>query len=563
MIAGQRRALIDAKTQSFAHQTKYCDGDVYRSMRLHELHQQGNRLDSELRAREWRSQLSPCKQKIVKLLLRRPAIVQALDELLAFPGLWNGLRIGNFHKHLALHCDEQILHYLDHIRDVWSKVLAGATPEALDTETVRRLQLCAPSVAADRRHIQHLFQRNRVFRRVPDAATRARLLDQVLALDTIIPSIETFHDSMKYFTIGARILRRYLLGDQKDASSETASFEGLAWQSPAVPAIETAEGLCQPLVENERETAFTSLFLFALRHFPFLDHEPPLQDVKGEAMAAGPSEMHILHLYLRARELGFRSLRIDRELSLSSRMVPLMTEHAESTSGPTTWRCGKPSIHTFRQLRSVAFLPTLDATDAKAGPTPAFVLKHFVLAYFGTSSFMMDVAPAGTDEPSMPADGLPDGLPATLPKSSFDPTQYGDVGNNLQPHGLAAPQGGGRGAYLRIRKHKKTGRRTKSRAPHLDEYAGAFDGRRTGSLSVLPFSPPTVVTSHKHQLPQHGRNHLSMRRRKSSVQIRSFQDESHLHPQASPIPICFKHPLRPPASSAKVPPRFAGEMAMV
>ena len=469
MIAGQRRALIDDKTQNFAHQTKYSDGDVYRSMRLHEL---GNRPGSELRAREWLCQLSLCKQKIVKLLQKRSAIVKALDELLAFPGLWLGLKIGNIHKHLALHCDEQIVHYLEHIRDIWSKVMAGATPEALDTETVRCLQLRAPSVAADRKYIQHLFQRNRIFKRVTDPTARARLLTQVLALDTVIPSIETFHDSMKYFTIGARILRRYLVGDQEDAQCETTSLATLAWDSPTVPVIETGEGVFQPLVENERKTAFSALFLFALRHFPFLDNVPPLQDVKGEGMAAGPSETYVLHLCSRAKELGFRSAKINHALRLSPRIAPLMTDHVKSISGATAWKCGKPSIRTFRQLRSVAFLPTLDATDAEAGTTPAFILKYFMLAYFGASSYMMDVEPRDTGEPSMPAHGLP----ATWLGPGFDPSQYEGAGNKLQPQGLAGPRGEVRGTHSRVQKSRKApGRRRKPHVPLPADHARGLD----------------------------------------------------------------------------------------
>lgn len=127
-----------------------------------------------------------------------------------------------------------------------------------------------------------------------------------------------------------------------------------------------------------------------------------------------------MHLYLRTKKLGFRLPKIDRKLNLLFRIISLIIKHTKLTSGLITWKCGKPFIYTFRQLQSVVFFPTLNAINAKARPTSAFVLKHFVLAYFGTSSFIMDVVPAGINEPNMPADNLPDNLPVILPKSSFN-----------------------------------------------------------------------------------------------------------------------------------------------
>lgn len=491
LVLGQRSALIDDQTQNFAHQTKYSDGEIYRHMRLH---QRANRARSELQAREWKLQLTPCKQKIVDLLLKRPAIVEALDTLLPFVGVWAGLQIGNIHKHLALHCDEQVVNVLRHTRDSCLNMTAGVSPEALDGDTMRHLQRLAPSVTADRQYIQHLFQQNRVFSSITDPLVRERLLKQVLSLDTMISSLETFHENMKYFAIGARILRRYLLGgqggergqdqegdqgrdqeeDQKGDSADKTVLQRLEWQCPVAPCVEIGEGIFQPSTEMEKETAFSMLFLFALRHFPFLDTITPLQDVKGEGMVAGPMEPYLRHLYSRAKTLGFRSTRIDHELGVAPYVAPLATDHVQPTPGWNRWRGGKPSIRTFFALRSVAFLPTLDATDVEREVTPAFTLKHFMRAYFGCSSYMIDTAGSPTEPPVAPSVSS-DRISVAPLGPGFDPDRYGDVGSHLQPPGSAAAPRRARKTRSRVQKRgEDVGRRTKLQSSLPPDFARDF-----------------------------------------------------------------------------------------
>jgi hypothetical protein len=73
-----------------------------------------------------RSQLTPPREKSLNLLLRtyeepgsgallfrHAGIVNALDSVLEkIPGMRVGCQFGNWHKHIAEHCDEQIEHYI-------------------------------------------------------------------------------------------------------------------------------------------------------------------------------------------------------------------------------------------------------------------------------------------------------------------------------------------------------------------------------------------------------------------------------------------------------------------
>lgn len=205
-----RTALINVRIRDFRHQTKYSDGDIYRYIRHH-----GK--DGSRRANlEWRVHLSSCKERILDLLLKRTQIVQALDKLLPLPGLWPGLQMGNIHKHLALHCDEQILHYLGHIDEIWSTITSGdlMLKQHVDWNTVRHLELRAPCTQSDAIYIRTLMDRGQIFPGVKDPSVRSQLLQRILSIQTIIPSIWTFHENMKYFSIAARILRKYVIGEK-------------------------------------------------------------------------------------------------------------------------------------------------------------------------------------------------------------------------------------------------------------------------------------------------------------------------------------------------------------
>ncbi|KAI0410693.1 hypothetical protein F5X98DRAFT_381515 [Xylaria grammica] len=138
--------------------------------------------------------------------------------------------------------------------------------------------------------------------------------------------------------------------------------------------------------------ALKELFLFAVRHFPFLCGQSPLQEIRGEGFAASRSDLYCLHLCARARRIGFTSTKIDEMGGQLSQLPPLVIDSVKTSRRATAWRCGKPSVSTFFALRPVAFIPTLDAMDTTSTLTPGFVLKHFMDAFFGASEYMLDIA---------------------------------------------------------------------------------------------------------------------------------------------------------------------------
>ncbi|KAI1357144.1 hypothetical protein F5Y08DRAFT_355682 [Xylaria arbuscula] len=261
---------------------------------------------------------------------------------------------------------------------------------------------------------------------------------------------------MKYFELGARTLRQELLGEGEKADRHVSVFERLEWQSPATPTVEVAEGIFQTSTIAEKNTAFQELFLFSIRHFPFLCDQSPLQDVRGEGFTASRSDLHCLHLYARARHLGFKSIKIDEMVSRLSDLPPLVIDPVPTSRRATTWRCGKPSISTFFELRSVAFIPTLDAMNTTTTLTPGFVLKSFMDAFFGEAEYMLEMADP-PDEIRSPSRDRPMASPGP-PLSSFhwDTIQVDLQPSRLDLRNISQTSGG------RLRKRANRGGKTKT-----------------------------------------------------------------------------------------------------
>ena len=187
-------------------QCTHSDGEIFRNIRRYDFAR------PEL-VKQWRTRLSPSKQISLNVLLAASntatkreknatksgdTVLQALDALLKFPGLWEGLELGNLHKHLALHCTEELVRYLRHVHDVWDYI-AGGDPRlqtCVDIATARHLQSLAPCASlADRQLICSLLDENRIFSKVRDSLQRGQLKERILCLDAVIPSIKSFHEN--------------------------------------------------------------------------------------------------------------------------------------------------------------------------------------------------------------------------------------------------------------------------------------------------------------------------------------------------------------------------------
>lgn len=394
------RGLQD-EVESYSHESSYSDGEIYRLVRKY------MKAKDESRETECRTRLSSCREISLNGLLKQPDIRDSLDGLLEFPGIVGGLQLGNFHKHVALHCNEQIKHYFDErIRHTWT-LITDDDPQLkrhVDMRSVEWLQLRVPAACkTDQREIRRMLDNREVFEEVTDSGMREQLKLKVLSLNVLIPSVETFHENMKFFSIGAKILCKYIMDDPPKGRTRATLFQNLSakWTRPAVSYMETSDDCLMPLLEPELTSyiAYKIVMLAALRNFPNLSTDSPRQDVRGETMPSKPLSSHIRYLQMLACVMGFKTQKV--MLGVSKRMELHDIPTFIPQPGPLAdWRGGKPFTKTFLSLRSLAYLVNMSSEKKfmeENLPNALFVMRDFMNAFFENSeTYVVDDRGPGT-----------------------------------------------------------------------------------------------------------------------------------------------------------------------
>ncbi|KAL2196902.1 hypothetical protein P885DRAFT_37389 [Corynascus similis CBS 632.67] len=144
-------------------------------------------------------------------------MVRALNRLFEIPAMMEQLLLGNIHKWLALHMDEQIINYLSHISVVWKERICEGKKilmQSLDIDSIRIVQFRMPTVCSgDADTIKRLFDNGTLFPSVIDPSGRNMLQRNVLSLDIVIPRFETFQENMHYVGFVAKILIRHVVDE--------------------------------------------------------------------------------------------------------------------------------------------------------------------------------------------------------------------------------------------------------------------------------------------------------------------------------------------------------------
>ncbi|KAM7203064.1 hypothetical protein V8F33_002412 [Rhypophila sp. PSN 637] len=207
--------------------------------------------------------LTEPKERNMKMLIRPKnlAIVKTLNSLLEILAIIEQLVLGSIYKWLALHIDEQIIHYLEHIS-------------------------------------ARLFDNGMLFPSVTDSSDRNILRRNILSYNIVIPSFETLQENIHYIGFAAKILVRPVIDElplcKSSKKRSPTVFEVLSgsWVAPEVVKVEANDG---ELTEIEGPAspslAFKQLCLASLRLFPWLeDALPPIEDYGDGEHALGPEE---------------------------------------------------------------------------------------------------------------------------------------------------------------------------------------------------------------------------------------------------------------------------------
>jgi hypothetical protein len=409
------KLYIDTSCQQFSHETKYPDGEIYWNVRNHRQRREIDRIPG------WRFELSSSKDRILRALLKEipsqipgqptlvhKAIVEALDLVFSFSGMRKQFRLGTMLKVFSLHCPEQVEHNLRRIANCWMDISDGH-PLYIDHDTIVRLQRRVPSNKEDRRYIRTMFHEKQILRLVKDPSLRERMKRKILSLKMVIPSVDTFHENMILFSIGAKILTKFVMNEDGSNHSRNGGeslFHNLDrhWQAPDVPRLEAGEGEFRRIVSLDESLARKMVFLSSVRRFPYLSNHSPLQDKRKryEHFPVGEDSAYIFQLCHTARTAGYSTPKIIHTLATLPPLPRPDILQLDRNLPAREWRCGKPSIRSFLDLQETSFLPTLQEANAEEEITPAFVMKDFLESFFGSDSFMIDAEEVPSDLPPPP-----------------------------------------------------------------------------------------------------------------------------------------------------------------
>lgn len=380
--------LLPKAVDQYFYQTPPSDGEVFLRVRNYE--ESGITREAAL----WRLKLSKCKQKILRAVQRDGRLLEKLNQLHPFHGLWDSFQLGNMERHMAIHATDEVLHYLQHIYETWDLITLGEPTIqcATDIQTVSKLELLVPAASkADAAVVQELVASGALFPSISEPATRSRIERKILQISVLIPSLKTFHQNMKLLSIGARILREYVIDDLKIGSVRNAMAG--CWQPPKRLLVEERENTFRQLdLEPTADLAYRQVFMAALRNFPRLSTTSPRCERGQRACQAMVDDSYLAQFLRGVQTQGFRSHKLEGTVArLSECRVPQADSNAEPpfTEKELERRCGRPFSRSFALLSSF-FLPNiLISEDYVEQPSTLFIQEDFMRSFFGGDPSVM------------------------------------------------------------------------------------------------------------------------------------------------------------------------------
>lgn len=387
------RYLFRRKCEAFSFEIPYTDSEIYRKIRFSDNFDFSEKKD-------WLKRLSNCKETILRMLFRNERLAKALDRLLVFPGLWTGLQLGNFHKHIALHCEDHLIQYLHYTFDIWSEITGqdNGIAQAVDADTVCYLQSRFPS-GRDRTDIQQLCHDMKIFPEITNDAIRGALQNRILGLKTFIPSIETFHRDVRYLSLAVISIKNWIAPDIDMLDNLTVSLLLRQYYKPwNKGTVEVSEDVWELVPPDAMHTvkgfnaAYLQILLAAFCRFANLTHESPIQESRGNRLQGTVDPYYVSQFQEKAYKLGFLTPKVEQQqvdavLGIARRKTTdFPGSRPKRVRATLSWSGGKLYISTYLQLHSDLFYqnimrcspPLHDST-----PSPVYIMTSLLVAFLG------------------------------------------------------------------------------------------------------------------------------------------------------------------------------------
>jgi hypothetical protein len=170
-------------------------------------------------------------------------------------------------------CTEGFVNCLDKVYEAWTAIVPEGLERYVDTVTVRSLELYAPGACkSDTTSVARVMKdRNRCFPGITNNEDRSEIVNRLLGIKYIIPSLRTFFENQKYLEPCCTILRQ-LFGESDQKHSLWRAFSA-NYIKPSELYVQHVEGRLSTVgISADGPTAmglaYVTLWLFCMRHFP-------------------------------------------------------------------------------------------------------------------------------------------------------------------------------------------------------------------------------------------------------------------------------------------------------
>ncbi|KAJ5974889.1 hypothetical protein N7481_008596 [Penicillium waksmanii] len=364
-----QRKLLQSLRERFSNEHRPSDGLIYERINYYE-----GRLDGpeNQRAEEsWWAALESVagskKGQYLKSFFRNEFLTRQLNSLLAIPGLWDGMQIGNLHKVTAMHCDEAVSCYWRSILTTFLGIVGSRSEnlQLVDGITVNLIESRVPKVSKkDKEFLQKKFDEGVLFPSFSEN-DRREIWNRLKEIDSPIPSAD---DKL---TIDNGVHGLWEIGSTLDPAARKARFR----------------------------TYILELWRFSFQYGFEMTDWRRLKSSRSSAFATVSSQQHLplpsrtdiwQHFYMKMVIMGLRTPNV---VDFSTPPVVLSSEipcdYPENASEEVDVkkRSGKPSVDTVEADRYALSVVSLKERRIETRVTARFLRISVFKKFFG---YLMD-----------------------------------------------------------------------------------------------------------------------------------------------------------------------------
>ncbi|KAJ5974746.1 hypothetical protein N7481_008453 [Penicillium waksmanii] len=384
--------LLQSLRERFSNEHRPSDGLIYERINYYE-----GRLDgpeNQRAAESWWAALESVagskKGQYLRLFFKNQFLTRQLNSLLAIPGLWDGMRIGNLHKVTAMHCDEAISCYWRSILTTFLAIVGGhiQSLQLIDGVTVNLIESRVPKVSKkDKEFLQKKFDEGVLFPSFSEN-DRREIWNRLKEIDSPIPSLKTFFRDRLYLEVPQSVMKQLFL--QPNSTDDKVTIDN------GVHGLWEIGSTLDPAARKARFRIYIlELWRFSFQYGFEMTDWRRLKSSSSLAFGTASSQQHLNlpnrtdiwnHFHMKMMTMG---LRTPNAVDLSASPVVLPTEipcdYPEDASEEVDVkkRSGKPSVDTVEADRYALSVVSLKERRRETRVTSRFLRISVFKKFFG------------------------------------------------------------------------------------------------------------------------------------------------------------------------------------